>query len=119
MRILADENVRASLIRALRDAGFDILSVRESRPSISDEEVLALAVQEQRLLITEDIGFGELVFKYQFKSTSVMLIRFPGIDPYEQINIVHSFLGKKLDLDNHFVVLTKEQFRIRKIKSTD
>jgi hypothetical protein len=41
MRLLADENMSASVIAALRDRGFDVLSARESLAGDDDETVLA------------------------------------------------------------------------------
>lgn len=61
MKLLADENVSALLIRRLRDADFDVYTIVESHPGISDIEVLTIAAQSQRLLLTEDKDFGELV----------------------------------------------------------
>jgi predicted nuclease of predicted toxin-antitoxin system len=60
---LADECIAASLVRALRDADHDVLYIAEFAASLSDLEVIALAVQEKRLLLTADKDFGELVFR--------------------------------------------------------
>ena len=60
--LLADENVPAKTIDALRDRGIDILSVRERAPGLSDERVLALAVAERRVIVSFDRDYGELVF---------------------------------------------------------
>ena len=42
MRILADENFPRPAVKALREAGWDVLSIAEERPGISDDEVAAL-----------------------------------------------------------------------------
>ena len=60
MRVLADENMRGPAILMLRDAGHDVLWVREERPLTPDPDVLAWATLEGRLLITFDKDFGEL-----------------------------------------------------------
>lgn len=44
----------------LDDLGHDAKSVSELAPHASETEVLALALAEQRILITEDKDFGEL-----------------------------------------------------------
>ena len=47
---------------ALTSLGHDVTSAVEIDPKATDEEVLTLALEEQRILITEDRDFGELVF---------------------------------------------------------
>ena len=42
--------------------GHDVLSASERDPRTTDADLLALAVKERRILITEDKDFGELVF---------------------------------------------------------
>ena len=53
-RPLSDENIPAGAIDALRDAGCDVLSIREIALGIADAEVLRLAVNQSRLLVTFD-----------------------------------------------------------------
>ena len=64
-RLLADENCPAPSIRLLRARGFDVLSVAEVQPGMTDVEVLQLASSEQRWLLTFDLDFGELAFNRQ------------------------------------------------------
>jgi predicted nuclease of predicted toxin-antitoxin system len=59
VRFLADENVPASTVRALTDAGHDVIWVRISAPGSSDNDVLAQAAREGRILLTFDKDFGE------------------------------------------------------------
>ncbi len=40
MKILADENIEREFIEAVREANFDVVSVRESYIGISDDEIL-------------------------------------------------------------------------------
>lgn len=63
MRFLIDECVVRYVASALRDLGADVLVVAEEMPGIADEQVLQASVDEKRILISEDYGFGELVFQ--------------------------------------------------------
>ena len=63
MRVLADENFPGPALAALRKAGWDVLSVAEECPGVPDEEVAALCANQQRILLTFDKDFGELVFR--------------------------------------------------------
>ena len=58
MRWLADECVTVSLVRELRGAGHDVIYIAEFAASLSDVEVIALALREGRLLLTADKDFG-------------------------------------------------------------
>jgi uncharacterized protein with PIN domain len=75
LRFLADECCDFDAIRALRTEGFDVLSVAEASAGADDERVIAMALQERRILLTED---KELVFAAGRKSLGVVLLRFPA-----------------------------------------
>lgn len=56
-RLLADENVPAPAVAALRQAGHDVAWLLEDAPGTPDSGVLARAQQEHRVLITFDKDF--------------------------------------------------------------
>ena len=78
MRSLADETCDFAVVRALRDAGHDVVAVVELRPRAEDDAVMDVAVRQQRILLTEDKDFGRLVFASQRTALGVVLIRFPA-----------------------------------------
>jgi predicted nuclease of predicted toxin-antitoxin system len=63
MRLCANENVPGDCVTTLRQHEYDVLWIREAAPGSSDDFVLAIAQTEQRLLLTFDKDFGELVFR--------------------------------------------------------
>src|SRR5688572_31227303 len=63
MRLCANENIPEDCVIRLRQSEHDVLWIREAAPGSSDTEVLARARTEDRLLITFDKNFGELVFR--------------------------------------------------------
>jgi predicted nuclease of predicted toxin-antitoxin system len=64
MRILA-ENIPLLAIELLRRKGHDVLAIAESAPSICDEDVMFLAEDEGRILLTFDKDFGEPGLQFQ------------------------------------------------------
>ncbi len=62
MKILADENIEREFIEALREADFDVVSVRESYIGFADDEILQVAEEESAVILTYNTDFGELVF---------------------------------------------------------
>ena len=63
MRLLINENIPLASVIALREAGHDVLSISEHSPGIPDELVMAIAHNEQRIVVTFDRDYGELVFR--------------------------------------------------------
>jgi predicted nuclease of predicted toxin-antitoxin system len=76
MNFVADESCAGPVIRALREAGHDVVAIAEVAKGASDEEVLNRALNEKRVVITEDRDFGELVYARGRPSTGVILVRF-------------------------------------------
>ena len=51
VRLFADECVAGTIIERLREVGFDIVRAIDVCPTADDEEVLARAHQDQRVLV--------------------------------------------------------------------
>ena len=65
MRFLLDVCVSSrSLTAFLQTLGHDVVSAITIDPRASDEQLLEYALSEDRVLITEDKDFGELLFVY-------------------------------------------------------
>lgn len=56
MKLLADENIDARIVKLLRDAGHDVGEIRVERAGSADEAVLALARRTGRALLTSGQG---------------------------------------------------------------
>lgn len=69
MRFLANEHIARSVIERLRQAGNDVLWVKESMRGHADRDVLARAMAEARVLVTFDKDFGELAFRSRLPTT--------------------------------------------------
>ena len=62
MKLLFDENLSSAHAQAARDAGHDAVAVREcGLGGATDSEVWALAVAEERILVTLDADFSNAV----------------------------------------------------------
>ena len=112
IKIVADESVDFRIIKELRKTGLDVFAIIEERPSISDQEVLAIAVNDDAVLITEDKDFGELVFRLQLSHKGILLIRID--DPMTKIHKVVEAIKTYLnDLYGKFSVIDDKKLRIR------
>lgn len=120
VKLLADENVDFRIIRGLRNSGRHIISVLESRPGITDRQVLEWGREEKAYILTEDSDFGELIFSYREKSVGVVFIRY-GKDDLEKItaNISRILDTPEYMQSTHFIVLTPTKIRIRDFSLPD
>jgi len=112
---LADESCDFAVVRKLRALGYDVLAVVEKFPSASDLQVLKCAVDEKRILLTEDKDFGEWIFAHKKEAHGVVFIRFPASMRQELPKAVSFLITEHgSDLTRSFTVLEPGRARIRK-----
>lgn len=80
MRFLADESCDGRIVRALQAAGHDVRLAAADLRGESDVRVMQAAAADHRVVITEDVGFGRLVFLDARPTVGVVLIRWPSDD---------------------------------------
>lgn len=62
MKVIVDAGVGTVVERLLQHLGHDVLSVRDLDPAMPDIDILERATAENRLVVTMDKDFGELVY---------------------------------------------------------
>ena len=99
MKLLANENFPLASVQLLSKEDFDIKSIGTDNPSIKDHEVIQLAVDEERTIITFDKDYGELIFKHGYRpEAGVIFLRILDVNP----EVPGKFLldiFKNIDLD--------------------
>lgn len=76
MRFLLDESAEYRLASFLRNPGHDVTAIAHDYPAgLADTEVLALARREDRILITNDRDFGELIIRQRLAHAGVIFFR--------------------------------------------
>jgi predicted nuclease of predicted toxin-antitoxin system len=115
MWFLANENFPLPSVRLLRQAGYDVASVTEDSPGIEDSEVLTRAANEQRVVITFDRDYGELIYRLRLPSpTGVLYLRFRPHTPEEPAILLLNLLQTKgLQFGGQFTVIERDQIRQR------
>jgi predicted nuclease of predicted toxin-antitoxin system len=118
MRFLLDESVDLRVGAYLQRLGHDVTSiVQDYQRSLPDTDVLALAVHEERTLITNDRDFGELVFLHHHSHTGVIYLR---IETYELAPIIARLadvLNHYADQLDQFLVVDPRRIRVRRTRS--
>ena len=79
MRWLADENIQGEIVERLRAAGEDVETVAALDLSSADPIVVRHAQTRDRLLLTADKDFGELVVRAGMQVPGVVLLRVDGL----------------------------------------
>ena len=114
MRFLANENFPLDAVAALRQAGHDVIWIRTDAPGSRDQDVLARAVSEERVLLTFDKDFGELAFRSRLPASCGIILFRPTAQTSEQIaRLVVSAMETDTDWIGHFAVVEKNRIRVR------
>jgi len=103
MKFLADENISTKVVNALRNKGIDIKPVKEFASSVSDETVLEIANKQNRILITFDNDFAELVFRRKIKVQGVILLKFVPKSTQQILEIIITVLATQTKIEGHFI----------------
>lgn len=117
MHFLADESCDARVVVALRQQGHDVLAIAEIAAGASDAEVLARSRREQRVLITEDHDFGQLVFASGLPAENgVLLVRCPERARAALPERIARLVDQRgSELPGHFAVWSPLRFRVRRL----
>lgn len=116
-KFLVDAGVGHLVEQFLNNFGYDIKSVRDIDPRMPDEEIIKLAYNENRIIITMDKDFGELVYHSLMPHAGILLLRLEDSDCIEKTKIVSNILKDYASqLSNAFCVYQNGKFRIRKFK---
>ena len=94
--------------------GHDVIPALEFNPSASDEELPEFATEEQRILITEDKDFGELVIVR--KLSHPCIIRFVDMPVREKAAAMLELLEHRENdlLEDALIVVTRSRIRVRR-----
>jgi predicted nuclease of predicted toxin-antitoxin system len=113
MRFLVDECVGPVVASWLRQEQHDVFSVYEEARGMDDDAILQKAVAENRVLLTLDKDFGEMVFREQQPHQGIVLLRLSNSRAAHRLAVVKKLLQTHSDqLEGHFVVVTETQVRV-------
>jgi predicted nuclease of predicted toxin-antitoxin system len=116
LKYLANENVPFSSITYLKSKGYDVKAIGVDDPGITDEQVMHIAIDENRTIITYDSDYGELIFKHGYKPQAVVVfIRVQPTEPLETAKILEELLSKKtVSLEHTLTVIDSNTIRQKK-----
>jgi predicted nuclease of predicted toxin-antitoxin system len=118
VKFLVDECTDSQLVDLLRAEGYDVFYVMEAMRGATDDDILRKAYTEQRILLTEDKDFGELVFRLRKPAVGVILLRFnPSEEAQKATRLRQLLQNSTIALTGAFVVVEIGKIRIRPLIS--
>lgn len=119
MRFLADENMPEAVVQALTNADHDVEWVRLNSPGMVDAEVLAWAIQDDRVLLTFDKDFGDIARTYrQSDAWGVILFRISMPSIAQVGPAIMALIDARDDWIGHFSVIEPGRIRMRAIAAS-
>ena len=116
MKILANENFPLSSVNILKSNNFDVLFIGIDFQGISDDEVMNLAISQNRTIITFDSDYGELIFKHGYRpQAGVIFLRWQNYTPSEPGGYLVELLERNdIIFNNMLTVIDRRTIRQRK-----
>ncbi|MDB5175088.1 MAG: hypothetical protein JWM97_1638 [Phycisphaerales bacterium] len=112
MKLLVDAHISRQITAILEGFGHDVLRAASFPPRTSDEAILRRAALEDRIVMTSDKDFGELVFRLRQRSAGVILLRIDSKTEVERASVVEkSWPQIEAAAPGHFVVVTNRVLR--------
>jgi predicted nuclease of predicted toxin-antitoxin system len=113
---LADENIHGDIVAWLRQDGNDVLYAAEVLQSRSDDDLLAIARKDRRILITDDKDFGELIFHQRLATSGIILIRLQSPSIRERLKrLANVWSVIETRAPGRFVVISDKKVRVRSL----
>ena len=119
MKFLLYANIPFSSKEILKKFNYSAEHSREiGLGKATDEQIIKYAIKNNQILVTKDLGFGNIK-KYPIKNhKGIILLRVPFYYTANQINGVLSNFFKSIkerEIENSLVIVEINRYRIRKI----
>jgi len=112
MKLLVDECTGPAVAHWLEQQGHDVFSVYDQARGIDDDKVIEIANNEGRILITNDRGFGEKVFRERRPHHGVVFLRLSNERTANKIRVLNQLFRQHGDaLPHRFVVVNETRVR--------
>lgn len=117
LRLLLDANLPRSTQRVLRRLRMNVTDVRDVlRAEAGDREVFKLARRENRVLVTRDLGFSNILLYPPKTHPGIIIIRTRPMKPSQLNRVLELFLKNipRKSIRHCLIILEQHRFRIRK-----
>ena len=115
MRFLVDECTGPTVAAWLRERNHDVYSVYDEARGANDNKVIQIALDQERILITNDKDFGEKVFRDNCPHVGIILMRLEDERAASKTTVLSHLLTKYPDkLQGAFTVVSEHRVKFAK-----
>ncbi len=112
MRFLVDECTGPAVASWLRDQDHEVFSVFDEARGMDDDDIIGKALDENWIVVTNDKGFGDRIFRDGRFHRGVILLRLDDERASAKIQVLSRLLGTYRDkIPDSFLVVTERQVR--------
>ena len=115
MKILANENIPAEVVKKLKNKGFDVERVDNIKIGMTDDEVIKFASKQGFIILSYDKDFGEKVFRSQQSVKGVILLRIRPLSSSFIFQRLSDLFAEFPEIDGKFIVIEENRIRVKEI----
>jgi predicted nuclease of predicted toxin-antitoxin system len=120
MRFLVDESTGPRVAEWLRLRGHDVYSIYEKDRGLDDDSIIAMAFEDERVLITNDKDFGDKVFHERLPHHGVVLLRLTNPREAVKVGAMRRLLDEHGEtFQDRFVVVSETRIRFAALPDHD
>lgn len=119
IKFVADVNLHKDIILFLRQNKYEVDWIYDIDMEMSDSNILQLCFNENKILLTNDKDFGELIFNKNHKSKGIILFR-GDEERKDSLDLRIESLKELLDFNSnkiygYYTVISERKIRINKL----
>lgn len=118
LKFVIDEDMPRSTAKILESIGYKVLDVRDyGLRGKSDEEVFEFTQKEKAILLTGDLGFGNILHFPVGSHAGIVIVHFPNEISTSELNnqIIKAFEPlSEIDFKGNLIILEPGKIRIRR-----
>jgi predicted nuclease of predicted toxin-antitoxin system len=117
LKFLIDECTGIWVSLKLKQMGFDSVSVIDCMPGASDGEIIKTALEENRVIITNDKYFGRLAEFH--KLPGMILLRLKDESVENKVKVVSFIVSSHLDaILGNIMVASEKKIRVQRMRKS-
>jgi predicted nuclease of predicted toxin-antitoxin system len=117
VRFLIDECCARALAEALTGAGHDVAVAQADHQGVADRDLASLAIEDDRILVSEDYDFGELAVREGMAIPGVILVSIAAPRAAEKAARLVWLVETDGDrLSDHLTILYADDVRRRRLR---
>ncbi len=110
LKFLTDENINLTIVEFLKSKSFDTIDVfslqLNSKP---DKDILQAAKQLDRVILTHDADFGQIIFYEKIAFKGLIYLQPGHIQPSFTIKTLQAIINSEIELIEPFIIVAEQK----------